>query len=195
MRLIPLIAGLLITLSAQTFAQEAPPVEVFGGYSYFRPDWGGNMHGWNASVAVNVKRWLGLVSDFGGHYGSQSSSLDFFNDNFPIPVSIRTDSDANVHTFLFGPRVSYRRKGKLTPFAHTLLGASRVGARTTIMSGSTSVNSSVSDIGFAMAVGGGVDLRLSESVGLRLIQADYLVTKFGGGSQSNVRLSVGFILH
>ena len=38
MRLITFITGLLIALPTQSFAQEAPPVEVFAGYSYFRPE-------------------------------------------------------------------------------------------------------------------------------------------------------------
>ncbi|MFP5265215.1 MAG: outer membrane beta-barrel protein [Blastocatellia bacterium] len=194
MRLIQLIAGALILLPAQTFAQEVPHAEVFAGYSYFRPDGGGNLHGWDASVAVNVNRWLGVVSDFSGHYGSQSLRTEILNDNFPGTISIRANSETNVHTILFGPQISYRGKRKLTPFAHALFGASRLGARATVRFADAFVDSSISDIGFAAAVGGGVDMSLSDSVAVRLIQADYFVTKFGRGSQSNVRLSVGFIL-
>jgi hypothetical protein len=194
MRLIPLIAGLLITLSAPALAQEAPPVEVFGGYSYFRPDGGGNLHGWNASVAVNIKNWFEIVGDFSGHYGSQSSRTVISNDEFPQTITIRADSDVSTHVILVGPRFSYRRNPKLTPFIHLLFGASRLGADATISLGNITVDSSFSDIGFAAAVGGGVDLRVSESVGVRLIQADYLGTAFGGSNQGNIRLSVGLVL-
>jgi hypothetical protein len=45
-----------------------------------------------------------------------------------------------------------------------------------------------------MAAGGGVDVILSESVGLRLFQVDYVLTNFGGNSRGNVRFSVGFVL-
>ena len=195
MRRVILIAGLLIALSPQAFAQEAPPVEVFGGYSYFRPDGGGSLHGWNASVAVSLSRNLAVVGDFSGHYGSQSLRADIFDDDdFPGDVSIRADSHANVHTVLSGLRYSYRGNEKLTPFAHALFGASRLAADATIRSGPLAVDSSFADIGFAMAVGGGLDVKLSESVGLRLIQADYLVSNVGRNSQSNVRLSFGITL-
>jgi hypothetical protein len=82
----------------------------------------------------------------------------------------------------------------VTPFAHTLFGVSRLGAQATIRFGNASIDSTFSDISFAFAAGGGVDLSLSESVGLRLIQADYVVSNFGGNGQSNLRLSVGLIL-
>jgi opacity protein-like surface antigen len=199
MKRITLIAGLLIALSSQAFAQEAPPVEVFAGYSYFRPDRGGNLHGWNASVTVNLNRQLAIVGDFSGHYGSQSLSADIFrpdifDDDFPSTITIRANSDTKVHTFLSGPRFSYRGNEKVTPFAHVLFGVSHLGADATIRFGNSSLDSAFADTGFAMAIGGGLDMSLSESVGLRLIQADYVVTNFGGKSQGNVRLSFGFIL-
>jgi hypothetical protein len=199
MRPILLIAVLLIVLPAETFAQEAPPVEVFGSYSYLRPDGGGNLHGWNASVAVSLNRWLSVAGDFSGHYGSQSLRADTFDDDFPFDdfpgnITIRADSDANVHTILAGPRFSYRKHERLTTFAHALFGLSRFAADATISFGNATIETSFADIDFSMALGGGLDVRLSESVGLRLIQADYLVTNFGGNSQNNVRLSVGFTL-
>ncbi len=195
MRLILLLALLLVTLASQTFAQEAPPVEVFGGYSYLRPDGGGGLHGWNGSVGVNFNRWFGIAGDFSGHYGSQSLRTEILDDNFPGPVTIEANSDTNVHSILAGPRFSYREHEKVTPFAHALFGASRLAGDATIRFGPTSVDSSFSDIGFALAIGGGVDIRLSESRGLRLIQADYFMTRFGNGRQNNVRLSVGFTFH
>ena len=196
MRRVILIAGLLIALSPQAFSQEAPPVEVFAGYSYFRPDGGGSLHGWNASVAVSLNRRLAVVGDFSGHYGSESLRADIFDGNdFPGTVSVRADSNTNVHTILSGLRYSHRGNERLTPFAHALIGATRFAADATVRSGPLVVDSSFADIGFTLAVGGGLDVKLSESVGLRLIQADYLITNFGGGAQSNVRLSVGFTFH
>ena len=192
MRLILALAFLLVTLSSETLAQEAPPVEVYGGYSYFRPDGGGSLHGWNGSVAVNFNRWFGIVGDFSGHYGSQSVRAEILDDNFPGTITVEADSDTNIHSILAGPRFSYREHEKVTPFAHALFGASRLAGDATIRFGPATVDSSFSDIGFALAIGGGVDVRLSESVGLRLIQADYVMTRFGNGSQNNVRLSVGF---
>jgi len=44
-----------------------------------------------------------------------------------------------------------------------------------------------------MALGGGVDLRLSRSVAFRMIQADYLLTRFGGITQNNARITTGLV--
>ncbi len=193
MRQIILLGGLLIALSSQAFAQEAPPFEVFAGYSYFRPDGGGNLHGWNVTATVRVGRWLEIDSDLSGHYGRQSFSAEISDDDFP-DISVRANSDASVHSFLFGPRFSYRGNKKVTPFVRNLFGVSRLRTDATIRSGPLTVDSTFADIGFAFAIGGGLDVNLSESVGLRLFQVDYVGTTFGGTSQSNVRVSFGFTL-
>lgn len=200
MKRITLITGLLIALSSHAFAQEAPPVEIFAGYSNLRPDrggrlhGGGSMHGWNASVTVRVARWLEIDSDLSGHYGRQSFSAEISNSGFPENILVSANSDTNIHTFLVGPRLSYRGNKKLTPFVRSLFGVSRIGTDATIRTGPLAVDSAFADLGFAFAFGGGLDVKLSESIGLRLIQADYLVTNFGGQSQGNVRLSFGFTL-
>jgi hypothetical protein len=65
-------------------AQKVPKTEVFGGYSWA----GGNFHGWNASVAGNVTKRLGIVADFNGQFGSELGL-------------VRIKQDA--HSFLLGP--------------------------------------------------------------------------------------------
>ena len=88
-------------------------------------------------------------------------------------------SGVSNHTFLFGPQVSM--PSRVSPFAHLLLG----GAHTSIGGAGTS--------SFSMALGGGVDTELTDKVRWCLVQADYLLTQFGGGSQNNLRLSTGLI--
>jgi hypothetical protein len=59
--------GLLLTLTSAAVAQDVPKAEVFGGYSYASADvllgQRANLNGWNASAAVNLNRWFGLVTD------------------------------------------------------------------------------------------------------------------------------------
>jgi hypothetical protein len=50
MRLSIFTAVLLITLSMPAMAQDAPDVEVFGGYSFLKSEGGGSLYGWNASI-------------------------------------------------------------------------------------------------------------------------------------------------
>jgi len=46
----------------------------------------------------------------------------------------------------------------------------------------------------ATAVGGGLDIRESDSVAIRAFQADYLMTRFGGEMQNNARLACGVVI-
>jgi hypothetical protein len=46
---------------------------------------------------------------------------------------------------------------------------------------------------FAMALGGGLDLRVSKRIDVRLVQFDYTPTFFGPGRQDNFRISAGIV--
>ena len=174
----------LIPLAAVA-QQEYPKAEVFGGYSFFRaePD-GINMHGWDASVTGNISHWFGVEGDFSGHYGSPNV--------FGIGVPF---ANVSSHTFMVGPRLTYR-SDSIAPFAHFLIGADRAST------GAFGV--SLSDTALATVVGGGIDIKLNDSLAIRAIQADYLMTRFKTGPQiffsglddrqNNFRLSAGLII-
>ena len=194
MRLIIFTAVLLITLSMPAMAQEAPDVEVFGGYSFIKLEGETGLHGWNASVAGNLSRSFAVVVDFSGHYGSQSFSTDFSLPGLPA-TRVMTDVHTNLHTILGGPRFAYRRQEKITPFAHALFGALRWGTNATLSANGLTREQSLDSTAFAAAFGGGLDLKLNKNVSFRMLQADYLLTHFGGRIQNNARLSVGIVLH
>ncbi|HEU0369982.1 MAG TPA: hypothetical protein VFR42_12265, partial [Candidatus Acidoferrum sp.] len=102
----------------------------------------------------------------------------------------------NMYTYLFGPRISYRHMGRITPFGQTLFGVAHA------LNG-TYLNGKQTD--FAMTVGGGFDFRLSRRISIRPIQADYLLTRFNefetfqlntsNSTQNNLRLSTGLVFH
>jgi opacity protein-like surface antigen len=181
MRKVCLLLGLFLVISSAAIAQDAPKVEVFGGYSYLRINPGSgfsgiNLNGWNASVAGNFNRWLGVKADFSGNYGSPSIT-------FPGPTTISVNT--KVHNFLFGPQISARRD-RFTVFGHALFGGTHV-------NGST-FGVSASDTGFGMAFGGGLDVKVHDHFALRLGQADYLLTRISGDNQHNFRYSAGVVL-
>jgi hypothetical protein len=199
------LAILIFCCSLKTFAQDTPKVEVFGGYSYIKRDATNidriNTHGWNASVTANVNNWLGVVADASGHYGS----ISIFNESH------------HTHTFLFGPQFAYRKSEKIMPFAHALFGVSNNPPRVLVAiinsaQAAITTQESIGGIGqgisviegnnnaFTMAFGGGIDLKISKSVAVRLLQADYLITKLDptipafGGTRRDPRLSTGLVL-
>jgi hypothetical protein len=45
----------------------------------------------------------------------------------------------------------------------------------------------------SMVLGGGVDVAVHRNLAVRLIQADYFLTRFGGASQNNARISTGLV--
>jgi hypothetical protein len=87
--------------------------------------------------------------------------------------------DVSTHTFLFGPQVSW--PSRVSPFGHILLGGAHISA------------GGFGNSSFAMAIGGGIDTTVGRGLRWRVIQGDYLLTQFGGGSQNNARLSTGII--
>ena len=87
---------------------------------------------------------------------------------------------STVHTFLFGPQVSW--PSRVSPFAHMLFGGAHVSA-----GGFTNTS-------FSAAIGGGIDARLVHGIYWRVFQGDYLMTRFSGNRQDNARLSTGIVL-
>lgn len=175
-------ALLLLAWPLNAPAQDAPKAEIFGGYSYLRADDsfddGLDLHGWNASAAINFTKYAGIVADFSGHYGDVRLSPTLGK------------ADISAHLFLVGPRFSYRKHERLTPFGHVLLGAAR--SHVTFFDPTGKVK--FRDSAFAMAVGGGLDVKLHDRLAARLFQADYVLTRFGDDSQHNFRLSTGLVL-
>ena len=169
MRKFFILAVLIVFAAAPALAQEAPKAELFGGYEYLHFDGGGNCHGGGANLAYNVKDWLGGVADLGV---CKVTGL-------PSGVS------ANAFNYLFGPRVSYRSYGSLTPFAQVLFGGERLGAGYSGV-GSASANS------FAMTLGGGADYKFTDHVSFRG-QVEYLYTHFSGSGQNNARIEAGIV--
>jgi opacity protein-like surface antigen len=96
-----------------------------------------------------------------------------------------------MYTYLFGPRYSFRKFSRVTPYAHVLLGAGRLNASANGLD--------AGENSFAMAAGGGVDLRFRSHIAIRVIQAEYLMTRFAGVSgasatQNDLRISAGLAL-
>src|ERR1017187_3599797 len=170
-----LFCGLMLIFAGVASAQdEAPKAEVFAGYSFIHASTNGvgfNLNGGSASVAYNVTPMFGIVGDFGGY----KAGSDLGN--------------GTVYTYLFGPKIAYRQNAKFTPFVQALFG----GAHASGGGG----GGSVSENAFAMTVGGGLDWNATPHIGVRLIQAEYLMTRFNFGAASNrqngARISAGVV--
>ncbi len=172
----------LLPLAAS--AQDGPKGEIFGGYSYARSE-GTNLNGWEASGTGYFTDNFGIEADFSGHYRTTETTFPAVPPFTTTPQTIR--SEYSVYSFLAGPHVRFQ-EGRLAPFAHAVFGASRASVD---LSGTTLVSPD-HDTGFAMAAGGGVDVELSDSVSVRLVQADYYMTRFGA-RLDGARISTGIV--
>lgn len=89
---------------------------------------------------------------------------------------------SSVYTYTVGP-VLTARLPVIQPFVHALFGGA------SISGGGTS------DQAFAMLVGGGLDIGLRKGIGIRLVQADWLMTKFKDQTQDRQgRVSAGIVI-
>lgn len=160
---------LFVPLTA--IAQQTPEVEVFGGYSNLVANVSGpsfNLNGFDVSVAESVNSWFGGALDFTSHFGTEAGNK------------------VNTQTVTYGPVFSYRKHPSVVAFAHCLLG--------TVRGSSDYLNISKPAWQFVVVAGGGLDVKLTDRVALRLIQADYVMTHFSSRSQDNIRLSAGITL-
>jgi outer membrane protein OmpA-like peptidoglycan-associated protein len=179
-----------------------PKVEWFLGYSFWRAmptstsNRMGYLHGGSTSVAHNFNRYLGLVADFGGFDDSRLTLLN--------PAGGKTvNSGGSAYTFLAGPRFSYRKHERFTPFIQGLAGGAHASSVTISgCTGGASCTPLGTDNTFVAMFGTGLDIKVSRHVALRLIEGDFLLTHFadpvstGGptrGWQNNVRLTSGIV--
>jgi hypothetical protein len=91
------------------------------------------------------------------------------------------ENNVKVYTYTVGPVLSARLP-VVQPFIHALFG------------GITASNGN-SHSGFAMLVGGGIDLGLRKGIGFRIVQADWVSTRFSGDTRNrNARVSTGIVI-
>jgi hypothetical protein len=108
--------------------------------------------------------------------------------NFPHVLGITADfsgaykESVDFHTFTVGP-VLTARLPVVQPFVHALFG------------GATLSGFGESNTGFAMILGGGMDIGFRKGIGIRIFQVDWISTRFNGNtSNSNGRGSAGIVL-
>ena len=95
-----------------------------------------------------------------------------------------------MYAYLFGPRIRFHKISRVMPFAQILLGGGRLNAS------SGGVNAG--ENGFSVATGGGVDWPLGGHFAVRLVEVDYLLTRFNrvdgsSATQNDLRISAGLV--
>jgi hypothetical protein len=207
-----LCVAVLSCVPLALLAQETPRVEVFTGYSYLRASDSHfqrvNQNGWDLSVAANFSRSFSLVADISNHYGTKGGAFNSTTGAF-TPIG----TGGKGFSFLFGPQVSYRGVPRLTPFARVLFGgmrASKLEMNSTSSGGTdggfgivagplcTALYCVVPATSFAMALGGGLDVKATDRIWIRPFQMDYVRAEITTGygtiaTQNDLRVSAGIV--
>jgi len=168
----------LLLFSPAVFGQDVPKVDMFFGYSFLRANQAQSIPAFTANgglfnVGFNFNNHLAFEAEFGGYHNGNVSGKQF---------------DTTSFSYLFGPRFSLGRSRKVDPYFHVLFGVNR--AATSIAADSVLIPTphsatpssngrfEASQANFAMAAGGGLDIKLSRRMVLRPIQLDYYLTRF-----------------
>ncbi len=135
------------------------------------------MNGGSASLAYRLTHSVSVVGEIGT---ANKGNVD------------STGLDLTLSSYLAGLRYSLRKSGRFTPFGQVLVGVTHASgglAPSQIHAGSSTA--------FAMAAGGGLDIKLNRSFSLRAFQTDYLLTLLPNRTndhQNNFRLSTGIVV-
>lgn len=207
-----LIVTIILACASIAAAQsDYKKFEFFGGYSHNRidtgisdddPDFGDiinereGFNGFNTSITGNVTRYVGLKFDFSGHF--KSRSIPFANVNNAIDINSR------VYNFLGGVQIKDNSsETTFKPFVHGLFGAAHARNRVdiseqgciAIFPSPCPTDFTEKETGWAAAFGGGIDIRASERIDIRVIQVDYNPTGLFDRTQHNFRIGVGIVFH
>jgi opacity protein-like surface antigen len=155
--------------------------ELFGGYSVMRIDYEPDpidphtqtpiivafnpkqtLHGFDASATVNLTGGFGLTGDFSGHFKTRRVA---------DPLGGFITNDVRIFNVLGGPQYRFRPNSRVSPFVRGLAGVAIT--RSSLEAPSINARDDLSSTDFALALGGGVDVRVSNRVAVRVFQVDY----------------------
>lgn len=199
------------TLAQKPAGDEYPKVEIFAGVSAIGDANASNQEGANfdsnqglqASLIRNVNKYVGIKGDFSFHFDTERGQGLFTQPCATPPCSSITQNvtlKSRLYNFLAGPELKGRNRTRLTPFAHALFGAAHGNIRLNTSGEGVSLSDSSTATGFAMAFGGGLDIRATRRVSFRAMM-DYNRTFIGvtdAGRRSrldHVRISLGILFH
>jgi hypothetical protein len=151
-----------------------PAIEVFGGYSRLSLSSSGlgfenwtQMNGFDVAVSLpHIYRGLGITVDASGNYATALEQYNYF----------------------IGPQYKWEFN-RFRFIAHGLYGRAQTRLR---QPGSTFTEPS--DRQRSIALGGEVDVPISNRISIRAVQADYVAASAFGANRNSFRLSTGLIV-
>lgn len=207
-----LCSALLVSAQSTKPDDEYPKVEVFVGYSALGEVNGRGISfglgpnstvgasysaeaGFETSVTRNFTKHFGIKGDFSAHFNNESKSSPITGCNPGCStVTQAFELKTRVYNFLAGPEFKARNSTRFTPFAHVLGGVAHTSANFTTPGPTFNLLFKKSDNSFAMALGGGLDIRASKRVSFRAMM-DYNPVFVDGDRRDLGRFSLGVLFH
>jgi len=228
-RLVVLATLILISATAALAQDDYKKYEFFAGYSALwldnlAGDTGSpavddvlgekqNLRGFNVAGVYNFHKYVGAKFDY---------SLHLREDNFSRPAGSGT-IDTTLQNILGGIQIKNNMEDGPTfkPFGHALFGIAvqKVDVDSPNLPALFGINDfHTNETSFAMAFGGGLDIKLNHRIDIRAIQVDWNIINRGdqqtgivlaptpfqtvgqpffipGTRQDNLRLGVGIVIH
>lgn len=211
-----LYVGFLVCSTGVALAQgaktdEFPKYEFFAGYSALGDaNSRGISFGNGASTTGDYSTFTGfelsMIRNFNRHFGIKGDfSAHFNNERARFPVCTPTCTAATqenqlktrLYDFLAGPEFKARNHTRFTPFAYALAGVAHTNASFTSAGPTVNFRLEKSQTSFAMALGGGLDVRATKRMSFRG-SMDYnpvFANDQLNGTRNLIRLSLGVLFH
>jgi len=196
-----LVGFVLLVLGKPAFAQHLG--ELSANYSYMHyvpvdslPSI--NLNGGGGAAALYFAGVFGIKAEFQG-YASTNVNFTFPPGSIRCPLGCTGTAEANLFTGSLGPVVKIRIK-RFQPFFEGLVGGAHTDFYKNVHKNCAGcVFSSPGDWALGVAIGGGIDFKVTSHLAIRPIEANYVLTRFinnittGHNNQNNFRYQAGLV--
>jgi opacity protein-like surface antigen len=187
MRKLLTLSAVLVLLTVVSAPKAYSQIELFGGYSHLTlnsapSNIGSSSNGWAGGAYLHLLGPWGVEADYSNHYGVTPQAPPN-GGRYYVPG----------FTELYGPRFTLALP-RIHPFVHALFGTVHGKAEIpSLIFPPGPPTTSVTENAVGMAFGGGLNVRATQHIWLRLVQVDYLRAQFTNNTQNDVRISAGLV--
>ena len=145
-------------------AADGPAIDLAGGYAFSRvtnEDGVNFPGGWFGSISGGITPIVGIAGEVSGAY--RSESLNVSNGG----VTVTGTTNLRMYSYMAGPKFR-TTSDRARVFGQLLLGGVTLSGSGTVNVAGRTISSSGSDTHFGIAPGGGVDVKLSSNLGVRV---------------------------
>lgn len=182
--------GLFLVAGTKPARAQGTATELSAGWRVLHVEDETFLKGWYADVVGNITDTFGVVGEVGGHYKTVEETEVFGS------VQAKVSASARVHTFMGGVRFTARQNPRLFPFAQALFGLAHgavdVEGSTTIGGQTFTVDESESSSDMAVDLGGGVNILITNGMGLRLAGSYLRILEEDAGNAARFAIGLTF---